>query len=64
MSKNKEITISIRIDSDMQNWLLVLEKKYNLKKGAFIRKAIYNELKREVTKLRLKKESQRNKSPF
>lgn len=60
LTKREQIMIS----EEMNNWLIVLEEKYKIKRSEFIRKAIFNELKREVPKLRLSKQNQKDYCPF
>lgn len=56
--------ITIRIDSDLENWLNILEKRYHIKKADFIRKAIVEKMKRDISSLRLKRDSDNNPCPF
>lgn len=60
LTKNK----TIRISTDLYNWLNILESKYHIKSGEFIRMAIVEKMKRDISTLRMKKESDKNYCPF
>ena len=62
---NKKVNIlQVRINNDMRHWFDVLESKYNIKKCNFVRDTIIEKMKKDVPKLRLIKESDKNKCPF
>ena len=63
MKQHTEI-LQVRITVDMRNWLYILETKYRVKKCEFVRKAIIEKFKRDTSKLRLKKDSEKNYCPF
>jgi hypothetical protein len=54
--------LTIRIDENLSNYLAILEDKYKIKKGDFIRKAIINQMKIDVPILR--KELLKQQIPF
>ena len=51
--KLKRIRQQVMISDEMNHWLTILEKKYNVKKCEFIRNAIKEKLQRDTPKMRL-----------
>ena len=51
-------TLTIKITPEISDYLEVISKKYSVKRSEFVRKAIIEKLKRDVPKLRLKKEKE------
>ena len=60
----KHVTVRFRCDIDLKKWLSSLKKSYNINNSEFIREAIIDKMKKDVPKLRLKKESDKIKVPF
>lgn len=60
----KTTYIRIRVDSDMKQWMKSLKKYYDINQSQFIREAIIEKMQKDVPKLRLKKESDKNRTPF
>lgn len=55
MRQNPEI-LQIRISSEMMYYLEIIRDKYKIKRCEFVRCAILEKLKRDVPKMRAKKE--------
>lgn len=60
----KSNNLQVKVDDDMILWLSILKNKYHIKTGDFIRNAIVEKMKRDISTLRLKKQSEDNFCPF